>query len=54
MHRDLKTLNLLLASKITNKKDFVHVKIADFGVSRPVSNPDLVTRNIGTMFWMAP
>jgi len=36
MHRDLKSLNLLLQHPITNDTDPVVVKVTDFGLSRTV------------------
>ena len=38
MHRDLKSLNLLLSEKITGPKDLVNVKITDFGLSRSMGS----------------
>ena len=40
MHRDLKSLNLLLAEPVTGPNDFVHAKITDFGLARKFRNSD--------------
>ncbi len=47
MHRDLKSLNLLVS------KNF-DVKICDFGLSRFVDRQTQMTNNIGTIAWIAP
>lgn len=47
VHRDLKTLNVLLDS---NK----HAKICDFGFSRKLEKKAIMTKNVGTPHWMAP
>jgi len=62
IHRDLKSLNLLLANPITSTQDEVVVKISDFGLSRmrdtdttagtPVWGK--MTRKVGSDHWMAP
>eukprot|EP00966_Prymnesium_polylepis_P268861 6211185-Prymnesium_polylepis.1 len=46
VHRDLKSLNLLLASDLS-------VRVADFGVSREFQHTDAMSR-AGTMQWVAP
>jgi serine/threonine protein kinase len=38
MHRDLKSLNLLLAEKITGPNDYVNVKVTDFGLTRTMND----------------
>jgi serine/threonine protein kinase len=35
LHRDLKSLNLLLYTQINGPSDMVQVKITDFGLARP-------------------
>lgn len=58
VHRDLKSLNLLLAGKVANADQAVAVKISDFGLSR-ISSADTkvqacMTSGAGTYHWMAP
>jgi len=53
LHRDLKSLNILLSEPVSGLKDFPLAKISDFGVSR-VMGEGMVTGNIGTCHWMAP
>mmetsp|Transcript_44575 Transcript_44575/g.123511 ORF Transcript_44575/g.123511 Transcript_44575/m.123511 type:complete len:288 (+) Transcript_44575:108-971(+) len=52
LHRDLKSLNLLLAEKIRNDVDIPMVKLSDFGMSR--LQDDTMTLGAGTSHWMAP
>jgi serine/threonine protein kinase len=47
VHRDLKSLNVLL----TDKKQ---ARVADFGTSRSVDDGTRMTGNVGTPHWMAP
>ncbi|OHT03478.1 TKL family protein kinase [Tritrichomonas foetus] len=47
IHRDLKTLNILL-----DKNGFS--KICDFGFSRKANSKEIMTKNVGTPYWMAP
>jgi len=70
VHRDLKSLNLLLVSRIGAVEDVPWVKISDFGLSRHLPSPDqyecgqeisnappaasLMTGGLGTCLWMAP
>lgn len=65
LHRDLKSLNLLVVEPITGPNDFVQCKITDFGLSRAINNldnsnefqsegPSRMTGLAGTFHWMAP
>ena len=56
MHRDLKSLNLLLSEKVEGPTDFVNVKVTDFGLTRHLSeeNNFRMTGQAGTFHWMAP
>ena len=55
IHRDLKSLNLLLVDQVTSQTDSILVKITDFGISRIVEAVGLVmTVRMGTCHWMAP
>jgi len=38
LHRDLKSLNLLVVEPVNGPNDFVQIKITDFGLSRAISN----------------
>ena len=53
MHRDLKTLNLLLAEKVEGPNDYVLCKITDFGLTRADDLTGMKTQ-VGTFHWMAP
>lgn len=61
IHRDLKSLNLLLASPVTSEADMPDVKVSDFGLSRMQDcggdggEPwGKMTNAAGTCHWMAP
>lgn len=59
IHRDLKSLNLLLARPVTSSDNVPLVKVSDFGLSRMKdSAPDAewgrMTIAAGTCHWMAP
>jgi serine/threonine protein kinase len=59
IHRDLKSLNLLLASPVATREDVPQVKVSDFGLSRawPTEqgrNQACMTSGAGTYHWMAP
>jgi len=55
IHRDLKSLNLLLVEPITGPKDPIIVKITDFGLARFQGSGDqYMTGAAGTFHWMAP
>lgn len=59
IHRDLKSLNLLLASPVTGIHDNPMVKVSDFGLSRmkdagAEADWGKMTIAAGTCHWMAP
>ena len=55
IHRDLKSLNLLLLDQVNNQNDDILVKITDFGISRIVEEVEAkMTVGMGTCHWMAP
>jgi len=59
IHRDLKSLNLLLAQAVRGPADVPLVKVSDFGLARmkdadPDSEWDKMTKEAGTCHWMAP
>jgi len=64
VHRDLKSLNLLLSAKVTDRGVTPWVKVSDFGLSRflpqcapsgPCALPHgMMTGGVGTALWMAP
>lgn len=55
MHRDLKSLNILVQNKITSPNDLVQCKITDFGLARsPDIENEKLTGMAGTFHWMAP
>ena len=57
VHRDLKSLNVLLSERIDDEFDTPIVKIADFGMAKireNVPGANLMTANAGTYHWMAP
>ncbi|EGZ09806.1 hypothetical protein PHYSODRAFT_523359 [Phytophthora sojae] len=47
IHRDLKSLNVLLDSRL-------RAKLSDFGLSRERSSDDTMTNGVGTLLWTAP
>eukprot|EP00347_Sterkiella_histriomuscorum_P008978 403342997 len=53
LHRDLKSLNLLMTQPVTKDSDYVQVKITDFGLSRD-DHTEIMTGQAGTFHWMAP
>jgi serine/threonine protein kinase len=55
IHRDLKTLNILLDKKVAkNSLDFT-AKISDFGLTRLFeANEEFLTKRMGTFHWMSP
>mmetsp|Transcript_50859 Transcript_50859/g.80632 ORF Transcript_50859/g.80632 Transcript_50859/m.80632 type:complete len:346 (-) Transcript_50859:178-1215(-) len=61
IHRDLKSLNLLLVKEVTSTSDVPHVKVSDFGLSKIKDSDDQgpvqwgkMTIGAGTSHWMAP
>ncbi|KAF4674347.1 protein kinase kinase kinase [Perkinsus chesapeaki] len=55
IHRDLKSLNLLLVERVEDEFDTPIVKVADFGLSKlKASATQNMTANAGTYHWMAP
>ena len=55
LHRDLKSLNLLLLDQVNNQNDDILVKITDFGISRIIEEVEArMTVRMGTCHWMAP
>mmetsp|Transcript_42974 Transcript_42974/g.78108 ORF Transcript_42974/g.78108 Transcript_42974/m.78108 type:complete len:355 (+) Transcript_42974:126-1190(+) len=59
IHRDLKSLNLLLANMVTDETIVPHVKVSDFGLARMKDSSELdgwvkMTPATGTCHWMAP
>jgi serine/threonine protein kinase len=54
LHRDLKSLNLLLVKQFSGPNDSVYIKITDFGVARILEQSMELTGQMGTCHWMAP
>jgi serine/threonine protein kinase len=57
IHRDLKSLNLLLSKPVEVETDVPFVKVTDFGFSRIKDMEQdwgKMTKNMGTCHWMAP
>mmetsp|Transcript_65145 Transcript_65145/g.121434 ORF Transcript_65145/g.121434 Transcript_65145/m.121434 type:complete len:298 (-) Transcript_65145:108-1001(-) len=60
IHRDLKSLNLLLSTEVRTFKDIPLIKISDFGMARMKEETDPgsawynMTQGAGTCHWMAP
>jgi len=57
MHRDLKSLNILLLDRVVDEKSEIKVKLADFGFARikpTTSGWSDLTSGAGTPHWMAP
>lgn len=54
VHRDLKSLNLLLLEEVNGPNDKIQIKITDFGVARIVDKAEQMTGQMGTCHWMAP
>ncbi|OMJ86306.1 hypothetical protein SteCoe_12219 [Stentor coeruleus] len=54
LHRDLKSLNVLLVKEVTGPNDGIFIKITDFGISRILDQGIEFTGQMGTCHWMAP
>eukprot|EP00929_Paragymnodinium_shiwhaense_P029315 TRINITY_DN16823_c0_g1_i1.p1 TRINITY_DN16823_c0_g1~~TRINITY_DN16823_c0_g1_i1.p1 ORF type:complete len:417 (-),score=122.96 TRINITY_DN16823_c0_g1_i1:105-1355(-) len=56
IHRDLKSMNLLMEAHVTGPSDPVSVKVSDFGMSRMMNGNVFgkMTIGAGTCHWMAP
>eukprot|EP00931_Biecheleriopsis_adriatica_P114690 TRINITY_DN90606_c0_g1_i1.p1 TRINITY_DN90606_c0_g1~~TRINITY_DN90606_c0_g1_i1.p1 ORF type:complete len:287 (+),score=50.36 TRINITY_DN90606_c0_g1_i1:65-925(+) len=56
IHRDLKSLNLLMVNSIQSIRDPVNIKVCDFGVAKLMyaDNWGQQTQQAGTKHWMAP
>lgn len=55
IHRDLKTLNILLDVPIEKDSLNFTAKLADFGLTRVYeANTEFLTKRMGTFHWMAP
>lgn len=52
IHRDLKSLNLMLLHPVKNEFTTPHIKLADFGFARIEERA--MTQGVGTKHWMAP
>ncbi|CAG8692972.1 10519_t:CDS:2 [Acaulospora morrowiae] len=51
IHKDLKSDNILIKS---SNRNFITVKISDFGVSRIKSNIEMMMSTRGALYWKAP
>lgn len=57
IHRDLKSLNLLLVEPVTSTDDVPYVKVADFGLGKMKDHLEdwgHMTKEVGTAAWRAP
>jgi len=54
VHRDLKSLNILLLHRIRKETDQPHIKVCDFGFAREHEPGAIMTKGAGTLQWMAP
>jgi serine/threonine-protein kinase CTR1 len=59
IHRDLKSLNLLVETPIHRPGDPVHIKVSDFGLAKAFREREMMTGQLGTcvsdmQHWMAP
>mmetsp|Transcript_70199 Transcript_70199/g.183988 ORF Transcript_70199/g.183988 Transcript_70199/m.183988 type:complete len:304 (-) Transcript_70199:116-1027(-) len=53
MHRDLKSLNIMLMQALTNEFMVPQTRLADFGFAR-MREIGVMTQGVGTKHWMAP
>jgi len=54
VHRDLKPENMLIESEEERTKDYFNIKIIDFGTSKISKKSKLLSKQIGTPFYIAP
>lgn len=54
VHRDLKSLNILLLHPLKTQDDQPHIKVCDFGLAREHVPGAVMTSGAGTLQWMAP
>mmetsp|Transcript_63241 Transcript_63241/g.137945 ORF Transcript_63241/g.137945 Transcript_63241/m.137945 type:complete len:312 (-) Transcript_63241:135-1070(-) len=52
IHRDLKSLNLMLLEPVQDRETVPHIKLGDFGFARVKERE--MTQGVGTKHWMAP
>jgi len=52
VHRDLKPENIVFIK--TKNKDDIFIKIIDFGTSVSIKNEDILTQELGTIYYIAP
>ena len=52
VHRDLKPENIVFIK--TNNKDDIFIKIIDFGTSVSIKNRNILTQELGTIYYIAP
>mmetsp|Transcript_103912 Transcript_103912/g.298582 ORF Transcript_103912/g.298582 Transcript_103912/m.298582 type:complete len:299 (+) Transcript_103912:54-950(+) len=52
IHRDLKSLNLMLLAPVVDRSSNPHIKLGDFGFARAKERE--MTQGVGTKHWMAP
>jgi len=53
MHRDLKSLNIMLMQALSNEFQVPQTRLADFGFAR-MREIGVMTQGVGTKHWMAP
>jgi serine/threonine protein kinase len=54
VHRDLKTLNILLSRPVRSSADTPVIKVTDFGLSKFRELGTEMTKGVGSPHWMAP